>query len=189
MLSVTNRVMHGKLTGQLIRDQFKTRHILSNLWSISVIERVMFLSKVVVTLTKQLVALDPYQVTRNNLLVSEAWFVRSLTENRAQNTTPHSYSLNSYRSSNERTIWAQKINYFVSMAFPNVLNELGYHIFQINLFWITSNNGRLISSINYVALQSAFLSFSFYYLLGLLVLFRLVTKLANTELFWFYQEK
>ena len=106
MLSVTNRVKHGKLTGQLIRDQFKTRHILSNLWSISVIERVMFLSKVVVTLTKQLVAhaLDPYQVTRNNLLVSEAWFVRSLTENRAQNTTPHSYSLNSYRSSNERTI-------------------------------------------------------------------------------------
>lgn len=42
MLSVTNRVMHGKLTGQLIRDQSKTRNIPSNLCSISVIERVMY---------------------------------------------------------------------------------------------------------------------------------------------------
>lgn len=111
MLSVTNRVMHGKLTGQLIRDQSKTRNIPSNLCSISVIERVMYrpillkaLSKIVVTLTKQLVALDPYQLTKNNLLVQLAWLVRSLTENRAQNTTPHGYLLNSYRSSNERTI-------------------------------------------------------------------------------------
>lgn len=62
----------------------------------------------VVTLTKQLVALDPYQVTKNNLLVQLAWLVRSLTENRAENraqsTTPHGYLLNSYRSSNKRTI-------------------------------------------------------------------------------------
>lgn len=43
MLSVTNRVMHGKLTGQLIRDQSKTRNIIpSNLCSISVIERAIF---------------------------------------------------------------------------------------------------------------------------------------------------
>ena len=43
MLSVTNRVMHGKLTGQLIRDQSKTKNIIpSNLCSISVIERVIF---------------------------------------------------------------------------------------------------------------------------------------------------
>lgn len=45
MVSVTNRVMHGKLTGQLIRDQSKTRNIIpSNLCSISVIERVIFLT-------------------------------------------------------------------------------------------------------------------------------------------------
>lgn len=44
MLSVTNRVMHGKLTGQLIRDQSKTRNIPSNLCSISVIERVIGLT-------------------------------------------------------------------------------------------------------------------------------------------------
>lgn len=42
MLSVTNRVMHGKLTGQLIRDQSKTKNVPSNLCFISVIERVMY---------------------------------------------------------------------------------------------------------------------------------------------------